>query len=193
MKRMADFTVMVGAQELHGEVLDGSQGNVWQTLEPISREDYNALPLEAGWVAVGIGTGNMDEHWFTRSPGAEEDGPMEEREIGGQRFVLCARPAGASTQPEGREGPRLIPVQKHHGMRFGAGREIGVLRRSDGERFVHVIEGGKGKPPLDLPEGWQVETVKLARDWVLQLPTPATVYFFPNGDSYQGPLAELPG
>jgi hypothetical protein len=27
---------------------------------------------------------------------------------------------------------------------------------------------------------------------VLQLPTPATVYFFPNGDSFQGPLSEWP-
>jgi hypothetical protein len=35
--------------------------------------------------------------------------------------------------------------------------------------------------------------VKLAEDWVLRLLTPTTVFFFPNGDSYQGPLSELPG
>ena len=74
-------------------------------------------------------------------------------------------------------------------IRFAAGREVPVLLRPDGERFVHVVEGGEGKPPLSLPEGWKLESVKLAEDWVLQLPTPTTVFFFPNGDSYQGPLA----
>jgi hypothetical protein len=34
--------------------------------------------------------------------------------------------------------------------------------------------------------------MKLAGDWVLQLPTPTTVFFFPIGDSYQGPLPRLP-
>ncbi len=34
--------------------------------------------------------------------------------------------------------------------------------------------------------------MKLSDDWVVRLPTPTTVFFFPNGDSYQGPLAKLP-
>jgi hypothetical protein len=183
---------MIGAQQRHGEILDPATGNVWQSLGPISHDAYQALPIEPGWVRVGSGTGAMDEHWFTRSPGADEDGPMEQREIGGHRFGLCARPASGPTLPEGPEGPRHILVQKHHVVRFVAGREVAVLLRPDGERFVHVIEGGEAKPPLALPEGWQLETVKLAADWVLPLPTPTTVFFFPNGDSYQGPLAELP-
>jgi hypothetical protein len=190
--RPANATAMIGARQDHGEVLDRTTGNVWQSLEPISREDYEALPLEPSWLRIGVGSGAMDEHWFARSPGAHEDGPMEQREIGGHRFGLCARPASAPTQPEGPEGPRHILVQKHHVICFAAGREIPILQRPDGQRFVHVIEGGQRKPALALPDGWRVETVKLAEDWVLQLPTPTTVFFFPNGDSYQGPLAELP-
>jgi hypothetical protein len=191
--RPVNATAMLGAQELHGEILDPSTGNVWQSLEPITREDYHGLPLEPGWLRVGAGIGAMDEHWFARSPGGSEDGPMELREIGGHSFGLCARPASAPTQPAGSDGPRLLLVQKHHVIRFVAGREVPVLLHPDGERFVHVIEGGEGKAPLALPEGWKLESVKLAEDWVLQLPTPTTVFFFPNGDSYQGPLAELPG
>jgi hypothetical protein len=186
--RPANATAMIGAQELHGEILDPSTGNVWQSLEPITREDYQGLPLELGWLRVGIGRGAMDEHWFARSPGGDEDGPMELREIGGRGFGLCARPASAATRPAGPDGPRLLLVQKHHVIRFVAGREVPVLLHPDGERFVHVVEGGEGKAPLALPEGWELESVKLAEDWVLQLPTPTTVFFFPNGDSYQGPL-----
>jgi hypothetical protein len=190
--RPAHATALIGAQQLHGELLDPTTGNVWQSLEPISRADYEALPLEPSWLRIGVGSGAMDEHWFARSPGAREDGPMEQREIGGHRFGLCARPASAPTQPEGPDGPRHVLVEKHHVIRFAAGREVSILRRPDGQRFVHVIEGGEAKPRLALPEGWQLEEMKLAEDWVLQLPTPTTVFFFSNGDSYQGPLAELP-
>jgi hypothetical protein len=182
-------TAMIGAQQLHGELLDPSTANVWQSIEPISREDCDALPVEETWLRAGVGAGAMDEHWFMRSPGADEDAPMEERDIGGHRFCLCARPASAPSQ---REGPRHLLVEKHHVLRFVAGREIPVLRLPDGQRFVHVVEGGEDKPPLVLPEGWRLEALKLSEDWVLQLPTPTSVFFFRNGDSYQGPLAELP-
>jgi hypothetical protein len=84
-------------------------------------------------------------------------------------------------------------VHKHHVIRFVAGREVSVLLHPEGKRFVHVIEGGAGKAPLSLPEGWKLESLKLAEDWIVALPTPTTVFFFPNGDSYQGPLATLPG
>ena len=66
-----------------------------------------------------------------------------------------------------------------------------MLRLPDGRRFVHVVEGGPDKPPLALPDGWQLETVVLASDWIVRLPTPATVFFFPNRDSYQGPVTKI--
>jgi hypothetical protein len=191
--RPAQATALIGAQELHGEILDPSTRNVWQSLEPITREQYKALPLEAGWVPVGVGRGAMDEHWFARSPGAEEDGPMQVREIGGRRFGLCARPASMPTEVAGPGGPRFLLVEKHHVLRFVAGRAVPVLVHADGDRFVHVIEGGADKSPLTLPDGWKLDSVKLSADWVVRLPTPTTVFFFPNGDSYQGPVAELPG
>jgi len=191
-RRPANATAMIGAHELHGEVLDPTTADVWQTIEAISREDYETLPLEPGWLRVGIGLAAMDEHWFLRSPGAEADGPMEERAIGEHRFGLCARPASAPSRPEGSEGPRHLLVQKHHVLNFVAGREVPVLLRPDGQRFVHVIEGGQGKSPLALPEGWKSTAVQLDEDWVLRLPTPASVYFFANGDSFQGPLSEWP-
>jgi hypothetical protein len=179
----------VGAQELHGEVLDPGTGSVWQSLEPITREDYQALPLEPGWLRVGVGRGAMDEHWFARSPGKGEDGPLELLEIGGRCFGLCARPASKPLQPAGPGGPRMLLVDKHHVLRFLSGRQVPVLLDPDGHRFVHVIEGGEDKARLALPDGWRLERVSLVNDWVLELPHPTTVFFFPNGDSFQGPVA----
>jgi hypothetical protein len=187
--RPVNATAMLGAQELHGEILDPSTGNVWQSLEPITREDYQGLPLEPGWLRVGVGRGAMDEHWFARSPGRGEDGPMELLEIGGRRFGLCARPASRPSLPAGPDGPRMLLVDKHHVVRFRSGRQVPILMGAEGNRFVHVIEGGEGKAPLALPDSWRLECVSLIDDWVLQLPNPTTVFFFANGDSYQGPLA----
>ncbi len=186
--RPARATPLTDVHEPHGEVLDPRTGDVWQSLEAITPEDYAALPLEPGWLRVGIGRAAMDEHWFTRSPGRDEDGHMALREIGGRRFGLCARPASGATHPTGPDGPRQLQVQKHHVVRYRAGREVPVLRLPDGERFVHVIEGGQGKASLAVPDGWKLEGVKLAADWVVPLPTPTTVFFFANGDSFQGPL-----
>lgn len=181
-------TPLVRAQDLHGEVLDPSTRNVWQSLEPISRDDYDALPLEPGWLRVGVGRGAMDEHWFTRSLGRDEDGPMELLELGGRRFGLCARPASEPSQPAGADGPRMLLVDKHHVVRFSAGRQVAVLADSGEGRFVHVIEGGEAKAPLIVPRGWKLSRVSLTDDWVVALPNPATVFFFANGDSFQGPV-----
>jgi len=128
--RPATATPLVRAQDLHGEVLDPSTGNVWQSLEPITHEAYQALPLEPGWRRVGIGRAAMNEHWFTRSPGREQDGPMQLLEIGGRRFGLCARPASAQSQPVGSDGPRMLLVDKHHVVRFVGARQVPVLEDS---------------------------------------------------------------
>ena len=167
--RPATATPLVRPQEPHGEVLDTHTGNVWQSLEPIGHEDYEALPLEPGWRRLGVGRAAMDEHWFARSPGRDEDGPMERCEIGGRRFGLCARPASAPSQPAGPSGPRSLLVDKHHVLRFAGGREIAVLEDAGGDRFVHVIEGGEGKPPLAVPVGWKLGSVSLEQDWLVCL------------------------
>ena len=190
--RPTNATPMIGAQELHGEVLDPSTGNVWQSLGPLSRRDYESLPIDSSWIRVGIGTGAMDEHWFARSPGADSDGPMEQLEIGRHRFGLCARPQSAPIRAHGSGGPMQLLVEKHHVLRFAAERDVSVLELADGQRFVHVIEGGPDKAALALPDGWRLHTLGLVEDWVVTLPTPTSVFFFANGDSYQGPLAALP-
>ena len=77
-------------------------------------------------------------------------------------------------------------------MRFTAGRAIPVLVLPEGREYVHVIDGGSGEPALQLPEGWRLREVSLDKDWIVRLPRPATVFFFPRGDSFQGPIPANP-
>ncbi len=85
-------------------------------------------------------------------------------------------------------------VEKHHVLRFRTGRRVPVLRvpGAEGGDFVHVVEGGPDKPPLTLPDGWTLSEVALETEWVVRIPTPTTVFFFPNRDSYQGPITLRP-
>ncbi len=57
-------TEMVDAQQLHMEILDLSTQAVWQSLEPMTMDEFKAFPLVEGFIKAGIGRGAMDEHWF---------------------------------------------------------------------------------------------------------------------------------
>ena len=190
--RPAHATVLGPAREPGVEVLDRDTRDVWQAVATIAPEAWAEVELEPPLVELHSGSGTpvgaMDEHWFVRSPGADEDGPMEERRIGGYRFVLCARPVSAPELPDGPDGPRLLLVDKHHVLQFYAGRRIEILTLPDGSEYVHTIDGGAGKPPIEIPRDWSLRFVELARDWVVPLPHPTTAFFFANGDSFQGPI-----
>ena len=114
----------VDCQEPHGEILDLESGTVWQTYLPISKQAYNALDLPKTLVKIGVGTGVMDEHYFRRSPGADEDGPVSERDIAGLRWFHCANPPEGAKAPDEdgpikqlldkEGGPLYVLVDKHH-------------------------------------------------------------------------------
>jgi len=180
--------VMVEPGELHMEVIDLGTRRVWQSLHPVGRDEYEAMHFEPPLVKVGLGRAAMDAHGFRRSPEADEDGPMERRALHGRVFVFCAMPEGAGMASAAEPGgPQQLMVNKHHSLLYRAGRSLDFMRLPDGQELVHVIAAEEGAPPPKLPEGWQRESVALAQDLLVELPCPTTVYFFPNGDSYQGP------
>jgi hypothetical protein len=176
------------ARELHAEVMESATLEVWQSCGSISREELAALALPDGWRKIGVGRGAMDAHCFRRSPGADEDGPVRLRQIDGREFFFCARPASAPELPAGEGGPTLLTVDKHHTIVFEADRSVDWLTLPDGREFVHVVAAESGAPELVLPDGWKVAPRPIERELVIELPAPATVFFFPNGDSFQGPL-----
>jgi hypothetical protein len=194
-------TEMVDHTRPHAEVIDPTTRKVWQSIEPCDADELGALDLPEPLRPVGIGNGAMDEHWFDRSPGAPGNGPMEERVIDGRRFGHCACPASIPAKPFGEDGPIEMIVDKYHAMRFAAGRRVAVLKTPEGEAFVHVIDGqGASSIGLDaaprgslvIPEGCSLGEVALEKDWILRLPHPTRVFFFPSGDSFQGPIDSLP-
>jgi hypothetical protein len=193
--------VLVDCKELHAELLDLETGTVWQSHRPISREAYQAIDLPAKLIKVGIGAGVMDEHYFRRSPGAEADGPVAEREIAGHLFIHCANPPKGGPETPVGDGPKLLRVDKHHSPIFEAGREVLVLRHADGRDFVQVVtaspggggllqkaEVGTGPSEIQLPEGWLLRTETLAQRTTIHLPNPTEAWFFSNGSSFQGPV-----
>ena len=119
-----------------------------------------------------------------------------------RRVDGSAAPKSAATRPFGEAGPLELSVDKHHALRFAAGRRIPVLRTAEGAFFVHVIVGGDtstvgvlGTPSKDglvVPDGCRLGEVALEQDWVVRLPNPTRALFFSSGDSFQGPLEALP-
>jgi hypothetical protein len=190
--------LLIDCQELHAELLDLTTGEVWQSHAPLTRAEWDALEPPSELRKVGIGAGVMDAHYFRRSPGAEVDGPVAERDLGGQLFIHCANPPGSGPEVPFANGPRLLRVDKHHSLIFEAGRELEVIRLPDGRDFVQVIAaspGGEGvlqtgsaPPDLLLPEGWALRSEKVANRTTIHLPNPTEAWFFRNGASFQGPV-----
>ena len=192
---------IVNPHELHSELLDLESRTVWQSQQPITREEYSALAVPSTFRKVGIGVGVMDEHYFRRSPGMEKDGPVAEQMFEEHLFIHCANPPKGGPESPVGDNPLLMRVDKHHSLLFEEGREVDVLRLPDGRDFVQVIAaaplGGsllqdKDDPAVScathLPQGWNVRTEKLTAHTTIHLPNPTEAWFFKSGVSFQGPI-----
>ena len=192
-------TYLMDCQQPHAEVLEVATRTVWQSVEPMSREEFAQLALPEGMVPVGIGCGVMDAHYFRQSPGAEAPGPVRDRLIDGRRFIHCANPSAAGPERPIRDGPARLMVDKHHTIIFEAGRELTIIRTETGSDFIQVIsaspEGGgllqENAVEADdfaLPSGWHLRLEPVAERTVIDLPNPTEAWFFANGSSFQGPV-----
>jgi hypothetical protein len=172
-----------------GEIIDLQAREVWQDLNPTPRSWWDDLTLEAPFLKLGYGSGNMDRMWFRRSPDAGVDGPVRTREIGGRRFFYCAKAPNSMGDGE----PRRLMVDKHQTLVYEAGREVRILTTPQGDHFVLVIEGIPSAPAPRLPEGWSLRDIQIGEDWIVDLPAPTETWWFEGMVSYQGPIEDLPG
>ena len=172
------------------EALDTSTSDVWLLYDPLTLEEYRAIELPEPFVKSGLGRSRMDAAWFTRSPGATADGPLEERILAGRRFVRVARPELPPTTA-GPGHPFRVVVHKHHVVGYEAGVPVDVLRAPDGSEFVHVLMARRDGERT-LAEGWTVRSWTPRSPVLLELPAPTVAYFFVTGESFQGPV-DLPG
>lgn len=178
--------VTVKPKGLHMEIFDPRSGDVWLHQQPISEADYQAFRPEPPYVKSGLGRSAMDFAWFKRSPGAEIDGVLEQRRIGGLDWVRVARPRQFRGLARGNAPTRLV-IEKHHVIGFEAGSRVNFVRLPDGGWYVQQTAAADGSV-IDEPDDWSLFHVELNRRWVCDLGCPVTVYFFRNLRSFQGPV-----
>lgn len=177
---------------LHMEIMNLQTRDVWLSSAPISKDFFNEFAPETGWIKLGMAHGAMDAAGFRRSPGAAEDGPLETREFGGHPFFRVARPEKPGPS-SGDGAPMKLTVHKHHTVAFKAGAKVRVLRAPEG-LFVEASRGGGANDPslMKLAADMRLFELEPARPWTVEIPAPATVYFFPTIDVFHGPVEELP-
>jgi hypothetical protein len=174
------------------EVMDNATGEVWMSLDEVTPAQAKALEIGPRMVKYGPAVSSMDLAWFDRSPGASTDGPLAEREIGGLRFRLVAKP-GKFTPLPGGSGVEAM-VDKHHCVVFAAGRDLEFLINPQGFAFVEQVDALADSKPIELPPGFSLRRLTLSKPWVLRAPRPAKAYFFfPSFRSFQGPIIDMPG
>ena len=198
---------MIDCHMPHAEVIELSTKTVWQSRLPMTREGLKNLSLPNGCMVVGVGTAVMDEHYFRRSPGDAEDGPVSKRDISGHQFIHCANPPARGAETPIPGGPQLLKVDKHHSLVFMPHCKVDVLCLPDGKEYIQVIsatpEGGgimqKGVGQQDmaspseaeLPKDWHLRTLTFQSRTTIHLPNPTECWFFANGASFQGVVEVL--
>ncbi|HUR40535.1 MAG TPA: hypothetical protein VM240_05140 [Verrucomicrobiae bacterium] len=174
-------------RELHMEVMDPRTFDVWLHQDVVTMDDYAAFRPEPPFFKSGVGRGAMDSAWFLRSPGGAIDGALDTRVIGGREFVRVARPLDFRGLAKGN-APTRLSIDKHHVLGFLHGSEVRVARLPDGKHYVQQTVAAPGAGAVPLPADWEVSVLRPSQDWIVHVPTPATVYFFRNLDSYIGPV-----
>ena len=181
----------LGGLDTYGELMNTADFGIWLSVEPISREEYVALVVPGGFRKSGVGRSAHDAAFFSRSPGATTNGPVETMAVGNHHFSLVARPG---RRESGFDQVMVLPVTKHHRVYFAGGRTLEAIDLGDGTFLLPQATGASlGDAPepevgRTLPEGWATRTFELADDLVVDIPTPARVAIFSNGDIFHGPL-----
>jgi hypothetical protein len=183
--------VTLAPRELHMEVMDPRSFDVWLHQPPVTLDDYRAFKPEPPYFKSGLARGAMDGAWFLRSPGGAADGALESRIIGGRAFVRVARPLDFRGLARG-DAPTRLAIDKHHVLCFAAATDVRVARLPDGHWYVQQTVAAPGSDAVAPPADWELATLRPARDWLVSVPTPATVWFFRNLDSYIGPVIPPP-
>jgi len=176
-----NWTVGAG---LRMEIVD-SNGHVWLCNSVVTKDQARGLSLPADTALTLLGGAIADIAYFSRSPGATVDGPLQAQEIDGLRFSFVAQPVGA---PRDVAGARILSVDKHHTMLWTAGRTIEVLDFGDGTFAAPAWSSPRGERSDPLEPGWTRRTVELASDLVAVIPSPADVVIFDDGCGFHGPL-----
>lgn len=76
-------------------------------------------------------------------------------------------------------------------MIYRGGRDLDILCAPDGSEYVHIFDTRHVGRLKELRDGFFIRTVHIDEKLVLDLGYPATVFFFPDGNGFQGPLDDF--
>lgn len=188
----------LGGCEFYGEIMDEETSGVWLSTEPITPEEYASLEIPSGFRKSGVGRSQHDAAFFSKSPHAESDGPVDVIQIGSRRFSCVARPG---TPEQGFVGLTVIPVFKTHRVLFESGRTLELIDTHDddvrGSTLLpqavdtHLHKRREQSLPRQMPPGWTTRHITLQNTLIVDIPCPARVAIFKNGDIYHGPITGL--
>jgi haloalkane dehalogenase len=165
---------------------------VWVSSE-ITQEQFDALELPDGWRKNPTRELSTSGGGFSRSPGAEEDGPLTEAEWFGYTWQHNATvlEAGFAIDDQGLFNGGY--VAKNHTVTYDAGTTIYVLVSPEGDEYIRVTRDPfRASDDPTIPEGWQLVERELSEALTLELPNPTLNIRADNQDSFQGPVSVLP-
>ena len=173
---------------LRFELIEAATGRVLLSQESATATEIASFEAPEGFGHALAGEAVADMAFFARSPGAEQDGPVETVELGGRRFSYIARPARFETLAQ---GATEMTIDKHHAMLYRAGRTLDVLDFGDGT--VATPAWGSTDPAAALTDAmldrsWRLRRVRLTDDLLTTIPNPARVIVLDRAFGFHGPV-----
>ena len=170
------------------ELIEAATSRVLICQAEVTAAEIASFEAPEGFGHALAGEAVADMAFFARSPGAEQDGPVETVELGGRRFSYIARPARFETLAQ---GATEMTIDKHHAMLYRAGRTLDVLDFGDGT--VATPAWGSTDPAAALTDAmldrsWRLRRVRLTDDLLTTIPNPARVIVLDRAFGFHGPV-----
>lgn len=173
---------------LRFELMEIATRRVFLYQPPVTAAELAEFDVPEGFTHVLAGAAQADMAFFSRSPGADGDGPVEIVELGGRRFAHIAQPMGIDTAASGAVE---MTIDKHHALLHRAGRVLDVLDFGDGT--VATPAWGAPDPAVGLTDRmledeWTLRRLRLTTDLLVTIPNPARVIVLDESFGFHGPI-----
>lgn len=176
-----------------------SPGSIRAWISPdITREEFDALELPAGWIKNqpregGEDVNGPDAGRFLRSPDAEQDGEFLIEELFGFRWFHAATVI-ESGKPLDEDGLlQASTVRKYHELTFNAGSTLVLLISPENEVYFRIgRDADRVSDQPAIPNLWQLSDYTTPEELLFELFDQNLVIRTDNQDSFQGPVT-IPG
>jgi len=173
---------------LRFELVEAATGRVLLSQESATAAEIASFEAPEGFGHALAGEAVADMAFFARSPGAEQDGPVDAVELGGRRFSYVARPIRLDTLPS---GATEMTIDKHHAMLYRAGRTLEVLDLGDGTVASPAwgsTDRAAAVTDAMLDRSWRLRRIRLTDDLLATIPNPARVIVLDRALGFHGPV-----